>query len=214
MRLNNALNVSVMGMALVALVACSENEAGSTLANPTFGVAATQNRISQLSILAAGGRAVSLGAIFQEEVEDTVYFEFGSSELDLPARLILDQQAAWLRDNPGTEYEIEGHADLVGTPERNAELGLARANAVLNYIVSTGVDRRRLTAVASFGEERPAVDTEDRERLNRRVTTRVTGTEEFFAGPGFDGLVARNIYNRYRTGSGRTLDAAGQVGSE
>lgn len=204
---------AALGGLCLVLVACSEREAGSAaIENPSFGVAATQNRIAQLSLLSLQGQAVSLGALFEDEVEDTVYFDFNSTELDFSAQVILDAQAQWLRGRPEARYEIEGHADLVGGEEFNAELALRRAQTVLDYLAGVGIARNRLNAVTSFSEDQPAVDTEEHEPLNRRVTTRVFGTEVFVDGSGFDGVVANEIYTTYRTAPKQTLTAGSNLG--
>ena len=51
---------------------------------------------------------------------------------------------------------IEGHADERGTREYNLALGEKRAQAVINYLVSLGVNGTRVSTI-SYGKERPAV---------------------------------------------------------
>ena len=59
--------------------------------------------------------------------------------------------------------------------EANQRLGLARARAVVGYLVSHGISATRLEAVVSKGETQPLVVTQGRERKNRRTVTEVTG---------------------------------------
>ena len=84
----------------------------------------------------------------------TVYFEFGSYDLDEESRENLKQNARWSRTNPGAKIVIEGHCDERGTIEYNLALGERRANAVRTYLQSLGVERERVRIV-SYGEERP-----------------------------------------------------------
>ena len=53
---------------------------------------------------------------------------------------------------------------------------------------------------------------EDRERLNRRVVTRVLGTAQLDGRDAFDGRVARNIYGLYSTGQRQVLESAAEIG--
>jgi outer membrane protein OmpA-like peptidoglycan-associated protein len=84
---------------------------------------------------------------------------------------LLDQVGAVLSEHPEiTVLQVEGHTDNVGEAERNKGLSQERANGVKAYLVTKGVDEKRLVAVG-FGQEKPA-DTNDtpagREN-NRRV---------------------------------------------
>lgn len=83
-----------------------------------------------------------------------VYFEFDQYNLDNEDRATLRATADWLKKNPGTGMEIEGHCDERGTNEYNLALGAKRAQAAKEYLVSLGiaVDRLRTT---SYGEEIP-----------------------------------------------------------
>jgi len=131
-----------------------------------------------LTLASCGGvqrEEVKLEPLFQQNVENTILFEFDKSFLDADARRTLDEQAAFIVQYPTIWFRVEGHADRVGSIEYNRALGLRRANAALDYLVSRGVDPLQLEALVSCGEERPVVDTQSRERRNRRVVTSVGG---------------------------------------
>ena len=106
---------------------------------------------------------------------DTVYFDFDRDFLDPAARQQLDRQAAYIRSRPNLKFGVTGHTDMVGNLTYNRALGMRRAKRVVAYLVSKGIESERLVAMVSFGEEKPVVKTEDRERLNRRVITEVMG---------------------------------------
>ena len=57
---------------------------------------------------------------------------------------------------PNVTVTVEGHTDERGTREYNLALGERRASSVKNYLVTQGVDPRRVIAI-SYGKERPAV---------------------------------------------------------
>ena len=111
---------------------------------------------------------------FVANVPDTIYFEFDRDRLTPEAQAVLDQQAQWLLQFPQATVDIAGHTDAVGNNAYNQDLGLRRANSARDYLIAQGVEPGRLTSIVSFGEERLAIETTNRERLNRRVTTVVT----------------------------------------
>jgi peptidoglycan-associated lipoprotein len=84
----------------------------------------------------------------------SIYFDFDKSELKPPARAILDNKAAWLRENGRYKVRIEGHCDERGTNEYNLALGERRANAAFKYLNALGISTDRMTTI-SYGEERP-----------------------------------------------------------
>ncbi len=70
-------------------------------------------------------------------------------------------------------FSVTGHTDLVGNVDYNMDLGMRRAQRVVDYLVAAGIQADRLIAQVSLGEEAPVVDTTSREALNRRVVTEV-----------------------------------------
>ena len=90
---------------------------------------------------------------FDKQVGARVFFAFDSSELTSESRAALDRQVAYLKQFPSLSATVEGHADERGTREYNLALGERRASAVKNYLVSGGVQARRLHTI-SYGKER------------------------------------------------------------
>ncbi len=103
------------------------------------------------------------------EVQD-VFFEFDKYELRSDARMVLQEDARYLKEHPGAEVTLEGHCDERGTDEYNLALGQRRADAVRSYLVDLGVSGTRLKTV-SYGEEKPFAmgHTESAWAQNRRV---------------------------------------------
>lgn len=101
---------------------------------------------------------------------ERVGFAFDSSRLDAAARDALDQAVRVIRDNPGVRLAVIGHTDSVGTAAYNQGLSERRAAAVVDYLVSRGIDRSRLSAEGR-GEAEPVAsnDTDDGRERNRRV---------------------------------------------
>ncbi len=85
----------------------------------------------------------------------TIYFNFDSFALTADARTVLAANAAWLKSNPSSMVEIEGHCDERGTTEYNLALGAKRARAAMDYLVTLGVNPARIKTT-SYGEELPS----------------------------------------------------------
>jgi len=193
-----------------ALAGCA-NEAGFEGSLSTYGQATQVNFVSQDAYNESNARLRSLGQDFQQNTTDTVTFAFNKAGLDSTARAALDTQAAWLKANKSVKMTIIGHADLVGSERYNDRLGLRRARAVLNYLSRKGVSKKRLEAIASRGESEPVVQTEARERRNRRAQTTVSGFARNYVGTGLEGEVAARIYDRYQAGGNTVAQASGGI---
>ena len=147
-------------------------EAGSRLDTGDFGEATMNNRLVQTG---AQDYTINLARRFAADVNTTVNFAFNSTVLDADARNSLMKQADWIRQFPEVRFKVYGHTDLVGSQGYNRSLGLRRAQAVVRFLSTQGIDRSRLEAVVSFGETQPLVVTDGRERRNRRTVTEVSG---------------------------------------
>ncbi len=86
---------------------------------------------------------------------ETIYFGFDRASLKADAKNTLENNAQWLKDNPGEWVRVEGHCDERGTEEYNIALGERRAEGVRKYYVALGVDDSRIM-VLSWGEEKPS----------------------------------------------------------
>jgi outer membrane protein OmpA-like peptidoglycan-associated protein len=66
--------------------------------------------------------------------------------------------------------EIQGHTDNAGVADQNRKLSTRRAEAVVKYLVSKGIDPKRLTATG-FGPDKPLADNKTAigRQKNRRV---------------------------------------------
>lgn len=107
------------------------------------------------------------------------YFAAGSAVIDETARTTLDKQAQWLQRHPQWLLKVQGFADDPGTPEQNAALSKQRAEAVLTYLASRGIDRRRMWA-RGYGQERMVRDCPDISctSQNRRVISNLRTERE------------------------------------
>jgi outer membrane protein OmpA-like peptidoglycan-associated protein len=101
----------------------------------------------------------------------SVLFASGRFTLLENAKTKLNQVAEALMDQSDDKrIVVEGHTDSRGTKAVNQLLSLNRANAVLDYLVSRGVDANKISA-AGLGSSRPLLDNDNAENRanNRRV---------------------------------------------
>lgn len=183
--------VTALGLT-VSLAGCAY-EAGHEIDSGAFGNATMNN-----TLVMNGDRSYAIGLAnrFADEVPSMVNFAFDSTVLDAEAHAALDIQANWIRQFPEVRFRVYGHTDAVGSNSYNKRLGQRRANAVVRYLSARGISRSRLEAVSSFGETRPLVVTQGRERKNRRTVTEVTGFVKRHPTI-LDGKYAQVIYREY-----------------
>ena len=92
--------------------------------------------------------------VFEPADLEMVHFEFDMSRITEEARVVLERNAAIIKQNPGVIIQIEGHCDERGTNEYNLALGQRRATSTRGYLISLGVDPNVLVTI-SYGEEQP-----------------------------------------------------------
>ncbi len=112
-------------------------------------------------------------------IKGNVLFETGSAVIQKRSYPLLDEVAAVLRKNPTLgPVLIEGHTDNRGSRTLNMNLSDKRARSVLEYLVSKGIDRKRLSS-KGFGFDRPIStnDTALGRAKNRRVDFRLVRSE-------------------------------------
>lgn len=189
---------------VIALLAgCADNkqalhfwttEAGGHVDEGGFGTPTAHNtgvQTGKINVVKA------LGERFSREVPDTVNFAFNSAELSPEAKTILSRQATWILQFPEIRFRVYGHTDLVGSTGYNKRLGMRRARAAVNYLVSQGISRSRLEAVVSYGESRPLINTQQRDLRNRRTVTEVSGFANNRKATLLDGKYAEIINRQY-----------------
>lgn len=117
--------------------------------------------------------------IDQKIVVRAVDFEFNSTRLTAPAQDTLSQVATALAAQPALMVEIQGYTDSKGAAAYNQKLSQRRADAVLQYLVSRGVNGSALTA-RGYGPASPIASnaTAEGRAQNRRVAFVVTNAPE------------------------------------
>jgi len=99
-----------------------------------------------------------------------VNFATNSYVLNGKSMDILDELVHYLRLKSSMQIEIHGHTDNVGDSEKNLILSQNRAESVMNFLISSGISDKRLSA-KGFGQTKPnkSNTTEAGRSFNRRV---------------------------------------------
>lgn len=103
-----------------------------------------------------------------------VFFETDKSALNPMSFAELDNLVKIMTDNPKMKIEIGGHTDNVGTKAYNQKLSQARAEAVVNYLLSKKIASDRLSFKGyGFDEPIDTNDTPEGRAQNRRVEFKI-----------------------------------------
>ena len=108
-----------------------------------------------------------------------IYFDLDKSNIRPDAALELDRLVNLMKKYPTLEVLAETYADIRGSDSYNLALTQRRAQSIVDYVVSQGIDSSRLEAKGR-GEENPIVDctakkcTKDEYELSRRSEFTIT----------------------------------------
>lgn len=103
----------------------------------------------------------------------TTYFDTAKVKPTNVSTEGIDFIRTYLKNNPTASVDIIGHADEIGSNERNDALSKGRAEAVKAILVKAGIDASRLNIVSSGEDTSVAVDSEGARKLVRRVTFKI-----------------------------------------
>jgi len=105
---------------------------------------------------------------------NNVFFDFDKYNLRNESFVELDRVVQLLKENPGIEIEMSAHTDSKGADDYNYRLSDDRARSVREYIVSKGIDEKRIVS-QGYGETKPVStnETEEGRQLNRRVEFKI-----------------------------------------
>ena len=99
-----------------------------------------------------------------------ITFETGKSDLKPESMVEIIRVAKLMKENPGLEFEVQGHCDSTGSDKVNDPLSQLRAEAIVAALVEQGIASARLRPVGKGSHEPMASNTTDEGRAkNRRV---------------------------------------------
>jgi outer membrane protein OmpA-like peptidoglycan-associated protein len=82
-----------------------------------------------------------------KSIDLVIQFDLDSAVLKTESRPLLDDLAAAMKNErlAALNFKIEGHTDAQGSEQHNLKLSQNRADSVISYLTSRGIESNRLT---------------------------------------------------------------------
>ena len=117
------------------------------------GNCATSNMEGEVCEISAPNRAVVNNNPRKLNYEDTVvYFDFDKSYLKRNENAKLDRLVEFVRTADVTSIDVVGYADRMGSDSYNDALSRRRADAVIKYLRSNGMNGINAAGIQALGE--------------------------------------------------------------
>ncbi|NUG52458.1 OmpA family protein [Acinetobacter lactucae] len=125
---------------------------------------------SQTALGSIDPNNVDVNALVKALNLQIINFASGSSDIPADNKAILDQAATLLSKVTNVKLNVGGHTDSTGNAAANKALSQRRAQAVVDYLTSKGVDGSKLVA-QGHGSDQPVAEntTEEGRFKNRRI---------------------------------------------
>lgn len=119
-----------------------------------------------------------LAAMTKPQVIENIFYDFDKASLRAESKAALDSMVTILKDNPQIVIEMASHTDRWGSEEYNLKLSDRRAQSVVDYLISAGIDKSRLMP-KGYGKTRPKTVTKRIARLYPQFKEGDILTEEY-----------------------------------
>lgn len=122
--------------------------------------------------VAANLDPISTIIVGDKVVLSNIYFEFNKSNITPEAAFELNKLVEVMKSNASMVIMAKAHTDNRGSDEYNLKLSDERAKAVVQYVISQGISKDRISG-QGYGESQPLVNcgencTEEQHAQNRR----------------------------------------------
>jgi peptidoglycan-associated lipoprotein len=121
------------------------------------GPGGTQEATARVTVTAPAAPSAAPSAteeeLFSQSVKD-IFFDYDKYDIRADQQPGLQADIAFLKQNSGIRFTVEGHCDERGSTEYNLALGDNRANAVRNALTQAGIGPDRIKTI-SYGKEKP-----------------------------------------------------------
>lgn len=126
-----------------------------------------------------GAKVERVGEGIKITFDSGLMFASNQSTLTVDTKQNLQDLATVLKKYEDTNVLIEGHTDSTGEAAYNQRLSEQRASSVQDYLISLGLDYKRLS-IAGYGESQPIADnnTVAGRRANRRVEVAIYANDK------------------------------------
>ena len=180
--MSNWVSIIVGSILAVAGLLLSRNLASQSIAASAPSIALERSAIDPANTAAPTVAAVA-GPEAAQQIssilkDGSIQFLPNTNELTNEATASLLRIGEVLAQNPASRFEIAGHTDALGNGAVNQALSVARAQAVVDFLVERGLDGQRFQT-AGYGASRPIDNnrTAAGRRHNRRIEfTPITGS--------------------------------------
>ncbi|MCQ2127593.1 MAG: OmpA family protein [Bacteroidaceae bacterium] len=136
-----------------------------------------------------------LSSISKPVLIDNIFYEFDRASLTPESSSALDELVQLLKDNPNVTIELGAHCDYKGNDDYNLRLSQQRAESVVSYLSSHGIEKARLTA-RGYGETTPKTVSGKQAEQYPFLKEDTVLTEEFILGLPDDQQEICNQLNR------------------
>lgn len=135
----------------------------------TVALAATKDRKTSTEIRLS---PVEVIITETEVILNPIFFEFDKSNITEQGARELDKLVRVMNEHPDMVILVRAHTDTKGSDAYNQRLSERRAQSTVQYVVSKGINKDRITG-KGFGESEPKIDcndncTEEQNAQNRR----------------------------------------------
>ncbi len=137
-----------------------------------------------------------LASVNKAQVLENIFYDFNQATIRPESKEGLDAMAKLLIENPHIAIEMASHTDRIASDGFNMELSKRRAQAVVDYLISAGVDAGRLHP-QGYGKRSPKVITKRLNRLYPQFPIGKELTEQYIDSlPAQDKIIADQINRR------------------
>ncbi|MGB4773604.1 MAG: OmpA family protein [Daejeonella sp.] len=121
-------------------------------------------------------KSLEVGSVMELK---NIYYDLNKANIRSDASVVLDNLVRALKENPTIKIELSSHTDSRASDEYNMDLSQRRADAAVNYLISQGIDEKRLVA-KGYGESKlinkcanDVECTEEEHQKNRRTEIKI-----------------------------------------
>ncbi len=116
----------------------------STKDNELVDMAVNMKKLEELIVIEEGIKKLKL---------DMIFFDFDKAYIRLDAATELNKLVSIMNANPTMVIKIESHTDSRGNAAYNKYLSDRRAKSTRNYIISKGINPKRIESAIGYGDE-------------------------------------------------------------
>src|SRR5690606_23593061 len=132
-------------------------------------VSASKNDVKNITIEL---RPIESIIVEDKVILNPILFDYDKHNIKPQAAFELDKLVALMKKYPSMVINVESHTDSRGSDTYNLELSERRAQSTVQYVISKGIDKSRISG-KGYGESKPAIAcaencTEEQHQKNRR----------------------------------------------